>query len=859
MMDKGRLETNIVPPDGPLDAKVLFVGQAPGAEEDFKLRPFVGGAGILFNRCLKTIGKTRHEVLVTNLFSQRPPNNEVNYFFQDKGNTKPTWEGQEHIDVFQSWLQRLINTRDAGLRGPNVIVALGQPTIYFLTGKKRVLKWRGSILPCTLVTSSQPQEPLDSTGRHPSVKVYPMMHPSYVNRLMNEPEERLFGAKKKQQQNALPLFLKDLQRVFEQAEFPEIRTPKREFQIAKSVDDAIGFLRNIREITSVDIETLRGKSGPVVWCIGFGPRPDLAMCIPIIRNKRLCWTAKEEAKIWRAASEVFLDEKILKIFQGGFYDLSILGKYYGLRLAPGTYGDTMWLHHASYPYLRKALEVLTSIYTWEPYYKDDGKVWDGRRISDYSEFIYNSRDCCVQREIYPVVKRDAKVLGTYQAYKKQMSRTGSLLHMQMRGVRINVEKKERLAKEFAEKSSEAKEKFMKTSEGSYNLDSSAQMIKVLYGLFNLPIQYHHKTKRPTIDKDARNRLLKKVREGSKEHILIKALTEYKKFAKLSNTYTSMEVGRDGRIYTSYRWVSTFRLSSSESHFGGGGNLQNIPARAEEGRAIRELFIPDGGHIFVAPDLRQAEAMEVAWLANDTALIELYLNGFDVHWHRAREVFGIPDDYTEEVYKTNPDEQYQSSILGKKQALEWFRRIGKTIVHAGNYKMGPRMLQTILIREEVYLPESTCKQLLHAFRRRSPLITQWQEKTIEEIKATRTLTTPPPFSRKREFRGRRNDALYRSAVAFRPQSVVGEIMQEGTQRVWEATDKYEPLINVHDENVGQCRPEDLPTVLPILKESMEIPHYPGGRELIIPCDFKIGPSWGELKEVDYEDILSSKVF
>jgi hypothetical protein len=71
----------------------------------------------------------------------------------------------------------------------------------------------------------------------------------------------------------------------------------------------------------------------------------------------------------------------------------------------------------------------------------------------------------------------------------------------------------------------------------------------------------------------------------------------------------MEVDpNDARIHTSYTWVSTFRLSSSESHFGGGGNLQNIPVRTDEGREIRRLFIPDPGLVFLAGDLAQTQGL-----------------------------------------------------------------------------------------------------------------------------------------------------------------------------------------------------------------------------------------------------------
>ena len=90
-----RLTTRIVPPEGPLDAQICFVGEAPGKDEDLFGRPFVGSAGQLLDQCLRNAGIIRSEVLITNIFRQRPPKNDKTYFFQDKGCKRLTWEGEK--------------------------------------------------------------------------------------------------------------------------------------------------------------------------------------------------------------------------------------------------------------------------------------------------------------------------------------------------------------------------------------------------------------------------------------------------------------------------------------------------------------------------------------------------------------------------------------------------------------------------------------------------------------------------------------------------------------------------------------------------------------------------------------------
>ena len=425
-----RLTTRIVPPEGPLSAQLLFIGEAPGAEEDRQVRPFVGSAGQLLDRCNRSAGILRKDVLVTNVFSQRPPANKVEYFYKDSKRTILTWEGEDHLVDLSQWLRGLRE----GEEYPNLLIALGETAMFHLTGKKGITKHRGSVYPCTLVEG---------------FKVYCSFHPSYVNRLINEPMERLQGEKKKQQQNAHALFSIDLDRVREEGKFPEIRYPERTFEINLHLSDILEKLEwlNLLPSVAVDIETLPGESGPIVWCIGFSPTPDYAFTIPIIKQQAFHWRIDDEARIWRAISRLFLNPKTIKIFQGGAYDLSILGRYYGLRCAPNTYHDTMLLHHSAYPYIPKGLHVLTSIYTREPYYKDEGRVSWGKRTDD-GEFRYNGKDCCVTREIYPVVARHARDGGFYEGYLRTIGVMPSLLGMMIRGVRIDVEKKEELGKEF---------------------------------------------------------------------------------------------------------------------------------------------------------------------------------------------------------------------------------------------------------------------------------------------------------------------------------------------------------------------------------------------------------------------------
>lgn len=832
-----RLSTNVVPPHGPQAAKAYFFGEAPGEEEDKLCQPFMGDAGQFMNRVLAKKGIIRSDFLFHNVFNQRPPGNQLSYFYEDKKTQlRLTWEGREHVERLRVWLEKVKERRDKTGEGPNVLVSLGKAAMYHLTGKKRIYKWRGSVLPCTLVEG---------------FKVYPTLHPSHVMRTMQEEKVKLVGMKKEMSMNALPLFEIDMSRIKVQMERPDFEVPQRKFDVGLGLLELLGKLKQIvvemPQMVAVDIETLQGTEGPVVWCVGFATSPEYAFTVPFIKKGIFAWSMEEEVELWQAISKVFLHPKILKVFQGGMYDLAILGRYFGVRCAPGTYGDTMYCHHASYPYLWKRLEILASIYTWEPYYKDEGRV-NLRSRTDEGEFRYNCKDCAVTREIYPVAVQNAKELRTYEGYKRTMSILPSHLGMTLRGVRIDQEGKKNLSKEFHQKAEKYERLIQEATGQKMNLNSPDQKARLLYGYLGLPIQLQRGTRKPTTDKNALNKLKRKCK-GTAAGQVVEALLEYQKFSKLASTYTEMRLDVDGRVRTSYSLTSTWRMNSSVSPFGGwtreereGGNLQNIPVRSEEGRMVRRLFLPDEGKVLLCSDRKQAEAMFVAWDSQDLPRVKLFKEGWDIHWFNCKPIFGIPAsmEYEEAT-------RWKNGITGEEFTLWDYRAIGKTIIYAGYYGMGPYKMQEILALQGFIFEFKECVAFLELLKTHNPFLQQWQRDIREEVRATRTLVTP--LGRKREFMGRFNPNLYNAAYAFKPQSTVGEITELTIQRLWEEIgDRFEVLMNVHDEVVGQCELKDVPQLVKDITYLSSYPILIKGRELDIPVDFKCGPNWADAKKV-----------
>lgn len=170
----------------------------------------------------------------------------------------------------------------------------------------------------------------------------------------------------------------------------------------------------------------------------------------------------------------------------------------------------------------------------------------------------------------------------------------------------------------------------------FNLGSTKQLGEILFDELKLPIIKKTPKGAPSTGEEV-------LVELALDYPLPKVLLEYRGLAKLKSTYTdklpTLINPRTGRIHTSYHQAvtATGRLSSSDP------NLQNIPIRSVEGRAIRKAFIAPDHHVIVAADYSQIELRIMAHLSGDAGLLTAFNEGLDVHAATAAEVFGVPLD------------------------------------------------------------------------------------------------------------------------------------------------------------------------------------------------------------------------
>lgn len=170
----------------------------------------------------------------------------------------------------------------------------------------------------------------------------------------------------------------------------------------------------------------------------------------------------------------------------------------------------------------------------------------------------------------------------------------------------------------------------------FNIASPAQLAEVLYTKLQLPTIgiKKGKTGYSTGQKE-----LDKLRG---QHPIIEQIERYRELTKLQNTYVEALpklVDDQSRLHTTFNQdvAATGRLSSTDP------NLQNIPIRTEQGRKIREAFVPSPGNVFVSADYSQFELRLVAVLAGDDDMINDFNAGTDIHAKTASDVYKIPLD------------------------------------------------------------------------------------------------------------------------------------------------------------------------------------------------------------------------
>ena len=702
---------SLVPGVGPADARIAFVGEIPGAPEHKAQEPFKGLGGSLLTELMHSAGIPRSECYLTDVVKEIGHGRDAidKHFTFARGGVKESPEFKEY--------KKLLRT-ELNLVHSNVIVAVGNAALWALCEKLSVNKWRGSILESTLL---------------PGRKVIPIIHPS----------------------TALYKYIWrhwisfDLRRINRESEFPEIRPSKHEYIIGPSFSASMAFMQEILDTgqaTGFDIEVMNEE----VSCFSLTqPLPNgglRGISIPLTKNGREYFSLPQEVSIMLKLEEILESKDIRKVMQNGTFDTTFMYRKYGIR----TYNidDTMIGEAVMYPDFPKGLDFITSIHTNEPYYKDEGKKHFkfGGRIEDF--WLYNAKDSVVCTEAMGKIKEDLIRAGNYETYERQVRLIEPLVAITERGVKVDLEARKKKSDYFETQISELTEKLHSIAGFPLNFNSPKQLIEYFYEKKGQKAYVNRKTGKATVDDQALKRLSRK---GLQEASIIREIRTY---AKRRSTYLEMQLDTDGRLRGSYNPVGTgsLRLSSSKTIFDTGGNMQNLPYD------IREFCQADDGYVCYQMDLGQAENRAVAYISRESAMIEAFETGKDIHRRTAGLIFNKPEDEIS-------DEDGSSSIGGGAYSERFW---GKKANHGLNYDFGYKSFAFMY-----EIPEADAKFIVDKYHNGYPGVRRYHQWVREQLGKNRTLTNI--FGWNRIFLDRWDDNLFKEAYSFIPQSSIGCLM------------------------------------------------------------------------------------
>lgn len=352
------------------------------------------------------------------------------------------------------------------------------------------------------------------------------------------------------------------------------------------------------------------------------------------------------ATVLEAVRPLFVSPRHLKIGQNLKYDILVLARA-GVEVSGPIY-DTMLASYLANPAARShgmdnlAAELLN--YQTISYSDVAGS---GKKQVGFDEVevdkatTYAAEDADITLRLYEtLVPMVTEQQQDSLFYDVEMPLLRILVGMERAGIRINPEFLRGLSADMEKKLAILEADIHQLAGESFNIGSPKQLGEVLFEKLGLPKGKKTKTGWST-DVEVLNKL-------AEEHDIAAKILDYRSLAKLKGTYTDalpkLIHPETGRIHTSFNQAvtATGRLSSSDP------NLQNIPIRTEEGRRIREGFIPSEGCVLLSADYSQVELRILAHMADEPALKEAFARGEDIHRRTASEVLGLfPEMVTDE--------------------------------------------------------------------------------------------------------------------------------------------------------------------------------------------------------------------
>ena len=416
--------------------------------------------------------------------------------------------------------------------------------------------------------------------------------------------------------------------------------------------------------------------------------------------------------------------------------------------------------------------------------------------------------------LWPLLKKQKGPASVFTEI--EMPLVPVLSRIERTGVRIDSRMLARQSKRMAERLVELEGQACEIAGRPFNMASPKQIGQIFFEELNLPVI----SKTPKGAPSTAESVLQELADQG--HELPSLILQHRGLAKLRSTYTdklpTMVNPHTGRVHTSYHQAvaATGRLSSSDP------NLQNIPVRTDEGRLIRQAFVPREGAIMVAADYSQIELRIMSHLSGDKALLKAFAEGQDIHRATAAEVFGVtPEAVTSDQ-----------------------RRSAKAINFGLIYGMS-----AFGLAKQLGVERGTAQKYIDLYFDRYPGVRSFMDNIRQQAHEAgyvetvfgRRLYLPEINSRN----GQRRAAAERTAINAPMQGTAADIIKRAMLEVDGWIRKKKPavtmIMQVHDELVFEVDEDSVDDVVPEILSMME-----DAAELSVPLvvDAGRGANWDE---------------
>ncbi|AIE60995.1 DNA polymerase I [Bacillus methanolicus MGA3] len=457
----------------------------------------------------------------------------------------------------------------------------------------------------------------------------------------------------------------------------------------------------------------------------------------------------------------------------------------------------------------------TSVQSDEAFYGKGAK----RKIPDEEKLAEHLvRKAAAMEALKEKLELELKENQQYELFKElEMPLSLILADMEYQGVKIDINRLREMGHEINEQLKEIENKIYDLAGEKFNINSPKQLGVILFEKLGLPVMKKTKTGYST-SADVLEKL-------EHEHEIVREILHYRQLGKLQSTYIEglLKVvdPKTNKVHTRFNQAltQTGRLSSTDP------NLQNIPIRLEEGRKIRQAFIPsEKDWVIFAADYSQIELRVLAHIANDEKLIQAFKEDLDIHTKTAMEVFHVE----------------------KEEVTSNMRRHAKAVNFGIVYGISDYGLS-----QSLGITRKEAAKFIERYLESYPGVKEYMEEIVKDAKQKGYVSTilhrrrylPEITSRNYNVRSFAERTAMNTPIQGSAADIIKKAMIDMAERLKAEGLKTRLLLQVHDELIFEAPKDEIEKLKEIVPDVME-----NAVELKVPLkvDYSFGPTWFDAK-------------